>query len=185
MTADDMLAILAATDPSAAFRAWARREERSELFDDDLDSAVPIDLDPLRLYDLHQTFLHRVRRRARVLAQLRANLERPVFSRQALEWRLRGMVGIQALSERLAREVSNAGAADEGLLTLADFLIVLRETRYEPVDGALSKMDFDGLFRPFLRDLSSGLHAGLTERQSDTSADAFKFWTRVVEQCQA
>ncbi|MGH9346992.1 MAG: hypothetical protein ACRD26_06965 [Vicinamibacterales bacterium] len=66
MSADDMPGILAAADPSAAFRAWAKRHERSEVFDDDLDSATPIDLDPLRRFDLQATFLHRIRRRARI-----------------------------------------------------------------------------------------------------------------------
>ncbi|MEP6636378.1 MAG: hypothetical protein ABJB97_06600, partial [Acidobacteriota bacterium] len=48
MSADDMLRIIAAVDPSAAFRVWAKRQQPSDLFDIDLDSATPIDLDPLR-----------------------------------------------------------------------------------------------------------------------------------------
>ena len=79
MSADDMLLILAAADPSAAFRAWAKRQQPSDSFDTDLDSATPVDLDPLRRYDLQATFLHRIRRRARILAQLRSNLQRPVL----------------------------------------------------------------------------------------------------------
>ena len=74
MSADDLLWMWSTTDPGAAFRAWAKRQQPSDSFDSDLDSATPIDLDPLRRYDLATTFLHRVRRRARVLAQLRANL---------------------------------------------------------------------------------------------------------------
>ena len=108
-----------------------------------LDSATPIDLDPLRRFDLQATFLHRVRRRARVLAQLRANLQRSAWGRQALEWRLRGFVGVQAVAERLVRDVATANQeADEALLTLADFLIVLREVDYEPAEGALSRTEF-------------------------------------------
>ena len=41
MSADEMLRILATVDPSAAFRAWARRQQSSELFDEDVDSATP------------------------------------------------------------------------------------------------------------------------------------------------
>jgi len=48
MSADDMLLILAASDPSAASRAWARHHQRGEGFDDELDTAIPTDLDPLR-----------------------------------------------------------------------------------------------------------------------------------------
>jgi hypothetical protein len=184
MSADDMLLILAATDPSAAFRAWARQQQPSDLFDTDLDSATPIDLDPLRRYDLQTTFLHRVRRRARVLAQLRCNLERPVWGRQALEWRLRGLIGVEPLARRLVSEFTNAnGNGDEALLTLADFLIVLREVSYQGGDNALPKSDFDKVFRLFLGELAGAIHQQVEGHLGGASPDLKDFWERVVEQC--
>lgn len=184
MSADDMLLILAATDPSAAFRAWARDQQPSELFDPELDSAAPIDLDPLQRYDLHATFLHRVRRRARILAQLRSNLQQPVWGRQALEWRLRGLVGVEPLAKRLAQEfIASNGAADEAFLTLADFLIVLSEIEYEPADGALSKAEFGKIFRPFLRELAEKLDQQIEPRRPHVSQDLSQFWKRVLERC--
>jgi hypothetical protein len=183
MTSSDILAILAASDPSGAFRAWAKTQQPSEGFDEELDSAVPVDLDPLRRFDLHATFLHRIRRRARVLAQLRSNLQRPVSSRQALEWRLRGLIGIEALADRLVREIVNdSSAGDEALLTLADFLIVLTEVEYTPEDGSLSKRDFDGAFRPFLSGLATRLNEQVGTR-SGLSSEALEFWKRVVARC--
>ena len=184
MSADDMLWILAATDPSAAIRAWARRRQPPDSFDPDLDSATPIDLDPLRRNDLQATFLHRIRRRARILAQLRANLQRPVWGRQALEWRLRGMIGVQALADRLVRDIAaTAEMADEALLTLADFLIVLREVDYAPSAGCLSKAEFDAEFRPFLSDLASSLQKQIADQQSNVSPELMGFWRRVLDQC--
>ena len=186
MSADEMLRILAAADPSAAFRAWARRQQSSELFDEELDSAVPPDLDPLRRYDLQATFLHRIRRRARVLAQLRANLERPVWSRQALEWRLRGLIGVDPLADRLARELAGAGSAtDEALLTLADFLIVLHEVDYQPTAGALPKDEFDQIFRPFLPELAGRLVQHVDAHRDRLSVDVNTFWDRVVDRCRS
>jgi hypothetical protein len=184
MSADDMLLILAASDPSAAFRAWARCQQPSDLFDSDVDSATPIDLDPLRRYDLQTTFLHRIRRRARVLAQLRANLQRPVSGRQALEWRLRGLIGIEPLADRLVRELkSSDGAADEALLTLSDFLIVLREVDYEPSDGFLSKAEFERIFRPFVRELAVRLEQQIEPHRGSVTEDVMAFWERVMERC--
>ena len=186
MSADEMLWILATVDPSAAFRAWARRQQSSELFDEDVDSATPPDLDPLRRYALQATFLHRIRRRARVLGQLRANLERPVWSRQALEWRLRGLIGVEQLAVRLARELAGAGSAtDEALLTLADFLIVLREVDYQPMDGALPKDQFDELFRPFLPEIADRLAQQVNAEKDRLSVDVIGFWDRVVERCRS
>ena len=182
MSADDMLGILAASDPSAAFRVWARQLEPAS--DDELDTAVPTDLDPLRRFDLHATFLHRVRRRARMLAQVRANLERPVAGRQALEWRLRGPIGIEALGQRLAREVLDAdGRMDEALLTLADYLIVLQEVGYEPEAGALSAMGFEEVYRPFLHELAETLCRVVERQREQMSGEPTQFWERVVSRC--
>lgn len=186
MTADDMLGILAAADPSAAFRAWAKRLERSDVFDDDLDAATPVDLDPLRRFDLQATFLHRIRRRARVLAQMRANLQRPVWRHQALEWRLRGLVGVQAVADRLARDVAGTnGQPDEALLTLADFLIVLREVDYQPDNGAMPAEEFHTVYTPFLRELARSLKRAVDEQRALLSAQPLAFWERVVKRCLA
>ncbi len=186
MSADDMLGVLAAVDPSAAYRAWAKSHQHSDSADDDLDSAVPIDLDPLRRYDLHTTFLHRVRRRARVLAQLRANVERPVFGRQALEWRLRGLVGIQALADRLAREVlASTTNTSETLLTLADFLIVLGEVQYQSTPTALRKEEFDEVFMAFLLEMSRKLRGDVEPMRERVSAETWQFWEQVVRRVRA
>ncbi len=186
MTADDMLLILAAVDPSAALRAWAKRQQPSDGFDTDLDSATPVDLDPLRRYDLHSTFLHRIRRRTRILAQLRANLERPVYGRQALEWRLRGLLGVEPLADRLGREVATAdGLVDEALLTLADFLIVLREVKYQPGDGSLPLSEFNKEYHPFLRSLAGKLRARIEPERDRVSEELMRFWEKVLEECHA
>lgn len=185
MSADDMLGILASTDPSAAFRAWAKRQQLPSQFDDDLDSAVPAELDPLRRYDLQTTFLHRIRRRSRILAQMRLNLERPLWGRQALEWRLRGLVGVEPLADRFLREFETSnGNSNEALLTLADFLIVLREIEYKSGDGCMSKTEFNEVFWPFLRELADRHSLRVCARRSAVSEDAFGFWLRVVARCQ-
>jgi hypothetical protein len=182
MSAEDMLGILAASDPSAAFRVWLSRLKSEQ--EEDLDSAVPTDLDPLRRFDLHATFLHRVRRRAKVLTQMRSHLERPVGGRQALEWRLRGLIGIEAVGDRFAREFAQSdGHADESLLTLADFLIVLREVQYQPENGSLQKHDFEEIFRPFLRDLTVKLSAVVDSHRDRVSNEPTDFWKRVVDRC--
>ncbi len=184
MSADDILRILAAADPSAAFRTWARGQQPSDTFDSDLDSATPSDLDPLRRYDLQATFLHRIRRRARILASLRGNLQRPVWGRPGLEWRLRGMVGIETLAERLVRDVeSTEGPADEALMILADFLIMLGEVKYEPRDGSLTNAEFEEVFQPFLCELAEKLQGQIAVRNANVAANLMAFWHRVVEQC--
>ena len=138
------------------------------------------------MYNLATTFLHRVRHRARVLAQLRTNLQRPVSGQQALEWRLRGLVGIELLADRLLKEFLDAGEnAGEALLSLADFLIVLSEVEYEPAEGALSKAEFGRVFCPFLRELAGRINTQSQERRRQVSTELNKFWGKVIEQCQS
>ena len=145
-----------------------------------------VELDPLRRYDLQATFLHRIRRRARILAQLRANLQRPVWGQQALEWRLRGLVGIQPLAERLVEEFATAdGASDDALLTLADFLIVLREVDYQAGDGSLPKAEFDKTYTAFLHDLLDTIGPQVQAKRSTIPPDVMHFWESVVKRCRA
>ena len=193
MTADEMLAILAATDPGAALRIWERRRRLgvTGVYDPDLDSATPVDLDPLSRYRLSTTFLHRVRRRARIMAQLRLFIEKPVISVQSLEWRLRGLIGIEPLAHKFAAEfdaasttATSGGDPREALLTLADLLIVLREARYASQDGAIPKPQFEKTYRPFVRDLAAHLDNTVRPRLPALPVDMSEFWNRVVEQCQ-
>jgi hypothetical protein len=187
MTADEMLAIIAASDPGAALRAWGhRRQPADPTIDPDVDAATPIDLDPLSRYRLTDTFLHRVRRRAHVMADLRRFIERPVATEQMLEWRLRGLIGIRPLADKFAGEFETAATARdprEALMTLADLLIVLREARYEPADGAISKQRFTKLYQSFLKELSDDLDGRVGPRLVTVGTDIAAFWAGVLERC--
>jgi hypothetical protein len=102
-----------------------------------------------------------------------------------VEWRLRGLVGIDPLADRLLKEFATAnGRSDEALLTLADFLLALVEVRYETADGALSRRDFDDVYRPFLSELSQRMAIAVAASGADVAPDAVEFWKRVVTRCQ-
>lgn len=184
MSADDMLAILAATDPSAAFRAWTARHGGSSELEAGIDDATPVDLDPLRRYDIRETFLHRIRRRARVFALMRVNLERPVWGKQQLEWRLHGLIGIQPLAQRYASELGESpGDKAEALLTLSDLLMVLHEVDYKATNGAMARVEFESVYRPFLAALVKQLDASVAGLIGSLDSDVRSFWGRVITQC--
>jgi len=184
MSADDMLLILAASDPSGAFRAWAKKQQLEVVFDEELDAATPPDLDPLRRYELGTTFLRRVRSRARILARLRTNLQRPAWSEQALLWRLEGFIGIRPLAERVLGEVlEKEDSADEALLTLADLIILLCEVEYEPEEGSISREDFDDIYEPFLKKLITEIDSKIRSQRQGVGRDVLAFWKRVVDRC--
>ena len=186
MSADDLLRILAASDPRAALRAWTKSLHRSEDgFDEDLDSAEPADLDPLRAYSLANTFLHRVRNRARIFARLRQNLERPARTKQALLWRLEGFIGVRALAERLCAEaMTSSTQAEEALLSLIDFIILLGEVNYSDELGTVTREQFDGIYLPFLADLVRFLDQSVQSDSARFGEDLLAFWGRTIKQCQ-
>jgi hypothetical protein len=194
MTAEEMLTIIAATDPGAAMRAWERRRRTGAIdtFDPDLDAATPAEVDPLRRHSLAETFLHRVRRRARIMAQLRQFIERPASSTQALEWRLHGLIGVEPLAHRFAAEFEAAGTSPtnttdprEALLTLADLLIVLRGATYVAEEGAIPRSSFERIYRPFLGQLAKKLEHAVRVRRDVLPADLAGFWDRTVKECLA
>jgi hypothetical protein len=186
MSADDLLRILAASDPGAALRAWTKRLHRSEDgFDEDLDSAEPADLDPLRAYSLANTFLHRVRNRARIFARLRQNLERPARTKQALPWRLEGFIGVKALAERLCAEaMTSTTNTEEALLSLIDFLILLGEVNYSHEVGTVTREQFDDIYLPFLCNLVRFLDQSVQADRARFGKELLAFWERMIKQCQ-
>jgi len=186
MSSDDLLMILAASDPGAALRVWASGKVRGESgFDDDLDSANPADLDPLRNYSLADTFLRRIRTRALVFARLKQNLERPVRTKQALHWRLEGFIGVKVLAERLCNEaIVNAANSQEALLSLIDFTILLREVDYVGDNVSLNTVQFNEVYLPFLRNLVGNLNQSIRDDSSKFGKELITFWGRIVRQCQ-
>jgi hypothetical protein len=182
MTADELIAILAAANTSLALRAWValRAPENA----DPLDSAVPPELDALKRHSLADTFLRRVRRRGRWLESIRQRLGRPVWSAKALEWRLEGMLGIRQLAGKMAESLDRSDKAEvEATLELADLLVVLGDVEYAPCDGALSGEDFDAVFRPFLHRLSADLSVTVRDHLKQLPVEARGFWKSALECC--
>ncbi|MEZ6127845.1 MAG: hypothetical protein R3C59_04125 [Planctomycetaceae bacterium] len=185
MTADQMLLILCADNIGAALRAWSRKERQSEGYDEDLDTATPTDLDPLRQYDLRATFLRRVRIRARILQRLREKLQQPVGSLRSLHWRLDGFVGVRPLTERMVDEVLKAiDRPDEALLNLADLFVLLLEVDYQPQGNSLSREEFDAAYSPFLSHLAADAVRTIKEQRHRFGSEIFAFWKRVTDRCE-
>ncbi|QDV25301.1 hypothetical protein [Aureliella helgolandensis] len=186
MSSDEILMILAASDPGAALRVWAAGKVMVDSgFDEELDSANPVDLDPLRNYSLANTFLRRIRTRAQVFARLKYNLERPVRTQRALLWRLEGFIGVKVLAERLCNEaINSAGNSQEALLSLIDFTILLREVNYVGDDASLNADQFNEVYLPFLQTLVNNLNQSIRSHTSKFGKELLAFWGRIVRQCQ-
>ena len=117
LSLEELLEILASTRPLPA--AVAAAIEKRHRAGHHLDAA----LDPLKRLDSQTFLLRRTKRVARALDRLRERLERPALTREAFEWRLRGVVGPMTLAEAFAREARLPG---EARFNLAELALTLR-----------------------------------------------------------
>lgn len=180
MSYEDLLLILATSDPGAAFRLWARRQQVESSYDEELDSAVSPELDPLRRHDLSVTFLHRVRRQAGQLANLKAGLERPVWSEAALRWRLTGVIGIEQLVYRMLTKLQDPSAAADNVLMLADLMMTLADVRYPEGEAGLSRDQFQAIYRPFVANAGAMVDRAVNQ-VPELPAEILAFWRQVYQ----
>lgn len=91
-------------------------------------------LDPHERVDTSTFLLQRTRRVSWALDALRTRLARPVASLEALEWRLRGPIGVQAISRAIVKE---ARSAEERAFLLAELMLELARVRPSEIPGGL------------------------------------------------
>jgi hypothetical protein len=127
---DDLLDLLTSARPyhEVLAQIWRRREERSAA-----DSAVI--LNPHKRVDTRNFVIQRMKRIAAALEGLRERLERPVFTLEALLWRLRGPFGPLALAKRLAEEEGDGAA-----FMIAEVALAVHDAQIE-ASGDLGRVD--------------------------------------------
>lgn len=113
LSLDELIQVLGSTRPLhvAVVQALQRRMR--------LRSSADIQLDPHRRINTETFLLRRTKRVALALERLRERLERPVLTREAFEWRLRGPIGPIALANAFLKESRNASEAAFFLAELA------------------------------------------------------------------
>lgn len=133
-------------------------------------NCVPHDaplVDPHKKVDTARFLLQRTRRVSWALTALRRRLQRPTPTRECLDWRLRGPVGVVAVAEALQRE---ARSADERRFLLAELLLELHRTVPETAPNCLSAEEVGLAIQDLLGELAREL---ATERHTRTPIDRY------------
>jgi hypothetical protein len=105
LTLEELLDVLTSSRPyfESLSRVLRKRDDRT--------SGTPsVEVDPHRKVDTRGFLLRRMKRVAGALEGLRDRLERPIYSMEALCWRLHGPLGVLALASRLASEEGEGAA---------------------------------------------------------------------------
>jgi hypothetical protein len=130
-------------------RYLARRA--SGLAGDEAGTAeVAPELDPHRRVDTTRFLLQRTRRVGWALTRLRERLEQPVMTREALDWRLRGPVGVVALADALIRE---RRSEEEAAFLIAELALELHRAVPRSAVGGLAAEEVRSALRQVAREL--------------------------------
>ena len=107
-------------------------------------------LDPHERVDTSTFLLQRTRRVSWALDALRTRLARPVASAESLDWRLRGPIGVQAISRAIVKE---ARSAEERAFLLAELMLELARVRPSDIPGGLPSSEVKVGLREMIAEL--------------------------------
>lgn len=115
-------------------------------------------IDPHKRVDTSQFLLQRTRRISWALNALRTRLERPAVTREFLQWRLRGPVGVMALADALVRE---AKSDDERAFLISELALELNRIRPETAPGCLTPEEHKAEVRAVVQELRALVPEGI------------------------
>ena len=110
-------------------RAWKKKKEYSG----DRYSGGEI-LDPHKRVDTSTFLLQRTRKISYALNGLRQRLERPVYTKETLQWRLHGPIGVKAIAKAIIKE---AKSDEEKAFLLCEIALELSRIDYQERDNSL------------------------------------------------
>ena len=131
LTLDELVDVLGSTRPLPqavidVLRKRANQSPRPESI-----------LDPLQRFNNETYLLRRTKRVALALDRLRQRLERPVLTREALDWRLHGPIGPESLARAFVKEATQPG---EAVFLLAELALSLKRVNAgRAAEGGLDK----------------------------------------------
>ena len=109
-------------------------------------------IDPHKRVDTSAFLLQKTYRVTAALSGLRARLERPAMSNDAIEWRLRGPVGVLSVKNAILKE---AKSSDEQVFLLTELALELSRAKPRTAPGCLSVKAVNGQIREMLAELKA------------------------------
>jgi HKD family nuclease len=105
-----------------------------------------------QLVDTSQFLLQRTRRISYAMRALRARLEKPVYTKESLNWRLYGPIGVQALKDAILKE---AKTEDEKLFLVAELALELSRINPEHTEICLKPYEVKAAIQKVIKELTA------------------------------
>ncbi len=158
LSLDALIHIVTSARPlKDALRQWMQRQRRLGTIQRD-ENGEP--LDPHKRVDTSGFLLQRTRRVSWALAGLRERLERPVPTRQALEWRVHGPVGVRQVARALEQEQRSS---EEYAFLMAELVLELARVRPRTAEGCLSPREVRQVLGRFIDEVRSQIEAAAAD----------------------
>jgi len=159
LSLDDLARILTSKRP--VYRVLGKLLEKAT-GEAELSPEQSPELDPHKRVDTTGFLLQRTRRVSWALRALRERLERPIATANALEWRLRGVVGVESVANAICRE----GRTDEErAFLLAELALELDQVKPQVEPGGISarhvKQEVSKMIREIRKRIPRGALAGV------------------------
>ena len=128
---DLLINILTSARPlHQVLKNWIKKKGQNDDFGYDRDI-----IDPHKRVDTSAFLLQKTYRITAALSGLRARLERPAMSVDAIEWRLKGPIGVQAVKKAILKE---ARSSDEQVFLLAELGLEIARVNPTTAPGCMS-----------------------------------------------
>lgn len=122
---------------------WKRKKEEKE------KSSYPDTIiDPHKRLDASSYLLQRTRRVSNLLTAFRQRLERPVYTKEALHWRIYGPIGIEAISRAIREE---GHSEEEKSFLLSELSLELSRINYQETKTSLPKKTVEKEIRTMIK----------------------------------
>ena len=109
-------------------RSWLKRKEKGEI--EEYEQLI----DPHKRVDTSSFLLQRTRRVSNLLTAFRQRLERPVYTEEALHWRLYGAIGVKAIAEAIVRD---GQSEEEKAFLLSELSLELSRLNYHGTNTSI------------------------------------------------
>lgn len=109
-------------------------------------------IDPHKRVDTSAFLLQKTYRVTAALSGLRARLERPAMSIDAIEWRLRGPVGVTAVQNAILKE---AQSTDEQVFLITELALEISRAKPKTAPGCLSLEEINAQIQAMMAELKA------------------------------
>lgn len=168
LTFNELIEILSS---SAPLHVSLSRVINSRLKGSAFQNGIDESIDPHKRVDTSGYILQRTRRMSSAINSLRERLSKPVYTKESLDWRLYGPVGVKAFCDALVKEINKSQSSlelqnEELLFFLAELALEIGNLQLQTYNNCIPEDDIKKEINAFLQNLYNDHKKMINKRNS-------------------